>query len=399
MSAPPAITVVGGGIAGLVAAVSCAEAGFPVRLHEARRRLGGRARSMDGEWTANFGPHALCSARANWSWLNARGLLPRTAWISPPGSRFRHRGRVSRTPPSSVLAGLGAVRRPAPVDASFADWARSELGAAAALALSRLAAASFTFHNDPGELSARFVWDRVRWMFVPPAVHRVVGGWSALVDRLARQARELSVEIECGRALEALPSPPVILAVELPDAAKLLGKDLWWQSGGCVALDVGIEHRRGDPPTILDLDHGVLVQAQYPSAAPEGHRLYQAHAGVRPGEPPDDGLGRIEEVLDHAFSRWRERLAWRRQMTVTGRTGALDYPGTTWRDRPSIEQGDGVFLAGDMVAADGLLSEVSFNSALEASRLAIAWCSRHAGTGAGPPTASRKIAGTPRAVP
>ena len=106
VSASPAITVVGGGTAGLVAAISCAEAGFHVRLHEARRRLGGRARSTDGEWAANFGPHALCSARTNWSWLEERGLLPTTAWISPTGSRFHHHGRVSRTPPAALLAGV-----------------------------------------------------------------------------------------------------------------------------------------------------------------------------------------------------------------------------------------------------------------------------------------------------
>ena len=47
-------------------------------------------------------------------------------------------------------------------------------------------------------------------------------------------------------------------------------------------------------------------------------------------------------------------------------------PGTSWRDRPAVDRGDGVFLAGDMVAAPGLLSEVSWASALEAGRLALA---------------------------
>ena len=56
---------------------------------------------------------------------------------------------------------------------------------------------------------------------------------------------------------------------------------------------------------------------------------------------------------------------------MTARSGPLDYPGTSWRDRPAIDRGDGVYLAGDMVAAPGLLSEVSWASALEASRLAL----------------------------
>ena len=57
---------------------------------------------------------------------------------------------------------------------------------------------------------------------------------------------------------------------------------------------------------------------------------------------------------------------------MDGRTGALDLPGKTWRDRPAVDRGDGVFLAGDMVAAPGCLSEIAWGSAIEASRLAVA---------------------------
>ena len=56
---------------------------------------------------------------------------------------------------------------------------------------------------------------------------------------------------------------------------------------------------------------------------------------------------------------------------MDGRTGALDLPGTTWRDRPAVARGDGVFVAGDWTAAPGLLSEVAFTSAVEASRMAL----------------------------
>jgi hypothetical protein len=57
---------------------------------------------------------------------------------------------------------------------------------------------------------------------------------------------------------------------------------------------------------------------------------------------------------------------------MQGRSGALDMPGTTWRDRPAVDRGDGVFLAGDMVAGPGLLSEVAWASAAEAARGALA---------------------------
>lgn len=56
---------------------------------------------------------------------------------------------------------------------------------------------------------------------------------------------------------------------------------------------------------------------------------------------------------------------------MDGRSGALDFPGKTWRDRPSIDRGDGIFLCGDQVAADGCLSEVSFASAIQAGTAAL----------------------------
>ena len=47
-------------------------------------------------------------------------------------------------------------------------------------------------------------------------------------------------------------------------------------------------------------------------------------------------------------------------------SGAVDLPGRTWRDRPGVERGGDVFLAGDEVAAPGMLSEVSCTSAVAA---------------------------------
>ena len=73
---------------------------------------------------------------------------------------------------------------------------------------------------------------------------------------------------------------------------------------------------------------------------------------------------------------------------MDGRTGALDPPGKTWRDQPAIDRADGVFLAGDMVAAPGCLSEIAWASAVEASRLAVAYArGQHAGRPAAPAAA------------
>lgn len=111
--------------------------------------------------------------------------------------------------------------------------------------------------------------------------------------------------------------------------------------------ELGLRRRRGDAFVMSDPDEAGWAEDYAipdPTVAPPGHSL--------------------ERLLDLGYPGWPERQTWRRQGLANGRTGALDLPGRTWRDRPAIDRGDGVFLAGDMVAAPGLLSEVSLASAL-----------------------------------
>ena len=371
------ITVVGGGVAGLTAAISCAEAGAEVRLIEAHDALGGRARSTDGPYKANMGPHGIYKDGALWEWLEQRRLLPPSVGFPFSGARFRWDGAAHRTPPLDAIASILRLQgREAPVDQDFRGWAASLTNERTARILSG-AAGVYAYHHDPGELSAAFVWHRmVRILLVTTPVARyLIGGWSTLVASLEGRARQLGVEIEIGRRVEALPEPPVIVATELDQACALLGDpSLAWPSGHTLCVDLGLTRRRGDPFVIADLDEAGMVRLGAPDAtvAPEGEELAQAHMPIRPGESADGAARRLEGLLDVSLPDWRERETWRRRQVMKARTGALDLPGRTWRDRPAVDRGGGVFLAGDMVAAPGLLSEVSVNSAVEASRLALA---------------------------
>ena len=372
------ITIVGGGLAGLTAAISCAEQGAPVTVLEAHEQLGGRARSTAGPYKANLGPHAVLAASPLWAWLRERELLPAHVRSPLSGVRFRWRDDIRRVPAvGATVAALRLRARSAPADVDFRSWAASQVGAEAADQLAR-SAGILTYHHDPGELSAAFVWEHlVRGLLsAPPTARYPVGGWTALVDKMAERAQRLGVRIETGVRVETLPDPPVIVATELADARELLGDDtLDWLSGHAACFDLALRRRRGDPFAVVDLQEAGWAErftAADPSLAPDGEELIQAQMPVRPEESAASAFRRLERLLDAAFAGWRERETWRRRQVMKGRTAALDPPGKTWRDRPAIDRGSGVFLAGDMVAAPGCLSEIAWASAVEASRLATA---------------------------
>ncbi|MFD5199879.1 FAD-dependent oxidoreductase [Streptomyces sp. NPDC058375] len=388
------IHVVGGGLAGLTAAITAAESGARVTLHEGHRTLGGRARTADGPYRANEGPHALYRRGPHWTWLARRGLVGPVVPVPPlEGLRFRFRraGAARRTPPVALLRLARRGPHTAPVDSAFLEWAAGQVGEEGARAAANFAATAL-FHHDPGALSARFVQERFRRLAsFPPEARYPVGGWAALVERMAGHARGLGVRIETAARVdtrtlgELARTGPVIVAASL-DSARVLLDDasLTWESGRTVLVDLALRTRRGDAFVVSDLDAPGWLErftAQDPGLAPAGEQLLQGQFPIGPDARRAEGTVRAEALLDLGFPGWRERTAWRVEALADGRTGAVDRPGTTWRDRPSVVRGDGIFLAGDQVAAPGLLSEVSFTSGLEAAMLALKAAGLRSGSG------------------
>ncbi|WP_369235052.1 FAD-dependent oxidoreductase [Streptomyces sp. R21] len=374
------ITVIGGGFAGLTAAITAAEAGAEVTLYEAHHTLGGRARTAEGPYRTNEGPHALYSGGPHWTWLRQRDLIGPLAPIPPLEAarlRLHHKGALRRTPPFAMLKLLRRTAQPAPEDVDFMTWACEKAGEEGARAAANYSAVAL-FHHDPGSLSAAFVQERLRRATkLPPEAHYPRGGWASVIDKMAARAWHLGVRVETLSRVDTVPGDqgPVIVATSLDAARRLLKDDsLTWAGGRTALIDLAVRTRRGDAFAVSDLDAPGWLErftAQDPTLAPAGEQLIQGQIPIAPEESRTDGIARAERLLDLAFEGWRERVTWRREGIAQGRTGAVDLPGTSWRDRPRIDRGDGVYLAGDQVAAPGVLSEVSFNSAMEAVSLAL----------------------------
>jgi phytoene dehydrogenase-like protein len=357
------ITVIGGGFAGLTAAITAAEAGAKVTVYEAHHTLGGRARTAEGPYRTNEGPHALYSGGPHWAWLKQRDLIGPLAPIPPLEAarlRLRHRGVLRRTPPFAMLKLLRRGLPQAPVDVDFITWATGIAGEEGARAAAHYSAVAL-FHHDPGALSAAFVQERLRRATkLPPEAHYPRGGWATMIDRMAARAWNLGVRMETLSRIDSLDDlttdAPVVVATSLDAARRLLGDDsLTWTSGRTALIDLAVRTRRGDAFAVSDLDGTGWLErftAQDRSLAPAGEQLVQGQIPIAPHESRAAGIARAEQLLDLGFPGWRERV-------------------TSWRDRPAVDRGDGLYLAGDQVAAPGVLSEVSFNSALTAVSLAL----------------------------
>lgn len=367
------IKIVGGGVAGLVAAITIAEAGGSATLLEASPRLGGRARTDDGPYRANIGGHALYHG-AFTDWLAERQLMPPSTPPKKTAFKLARDGRILRLP-LALLPMLRSLKREAQTDVDYRTWAEQHMsprGAEAAIGFASLP----TFHGDPGSLSAAFVHERLQRSFTNPSVSYTKGGFVAIIDALARHARSLGVRIETGEKCSQLSiaDGPTIVATDLRTARRLLDDPgIDWPAPRTAMFDVAIRPHRRDKKAVLDLDRRVYASdysAYDPTLAPEGEHLYQCIAGLREGEDLASGLERIQAVLDLAVPDWRTRATWKRQGLSEG-AGAADPPGTTWRDRPSVEQGPNRWLAGDRVAAPGILCEPAFASGRSAAQKAL----------------------------
>ncbi|MFC7448705.1 FAD-dependent oxidoreductase [Rhodococcus daqingensis] len=374
------VSVIGGGLAGLTAAIACAEAGAQVTLHEAHATLGGRARATAGPYVAHEGAHVFYADGPHWRWLKRRGFvddlcLPPVRTLGLLG--FRRDGRLRRTPPKGMLRAQLSPWVSAPVDADFHSWATQRFGHCAATAMANSVGVA-TYDADTGRLSAAFVWNLFQRIYGPrvPGVRYVAGGWQAVTSRMVARARDLGVRIELGSRVDAIPSTPTIVATELSSARTLLGdSSLRWQSGHCVMLDLAVREGRRDLFTAADLDEGGFhdcYSMQDRSVAPPGESLFQIDMPVRPDESADQARIRLYRFTDLTVPGWRDRVTWQRTATARDRTGAVDLPGQTWRDRPEIDRGSGVYLVGDMVAAPGMRGEIAINSALRAAEAVVA---------------------------
>lgn len=416
------VAVVGGGLAGLSAAIAAAEAGATVTLFDARRELGGRARThvADG-FARNQGPHALYRAGAARAALRRWGVPISGHVPSLRGGELAVDGELRRAARPSTLGhdGRHGLRRLlSPGAAGRADgrtmsaWLDDELPAGrardAAAALVRLT--SYGGDLDHADAAALIT-----------QVHRATrgvlyldGGWTSLVVGLTTVAQRHGVRIERDRKVTAVEQDGGGWAVETgrgaaafdavvlasggaEHAAALLGGasptlDQWATTAhpvvaGC--LDVALARLPNrDHTNVVGLDEPTycIVHSLTARLAPDDGAVVHV---LRYGDDladADELRRSLEAQLDRAQPGWRDVLVdarFGRRLTV-----AHDVPRPESAGRPDVVLPDlaGVLVSGDWITGDGLLADAAVSSGIRAGTLAA--------TGRAPSHADRRPSAT-----
>jgi glycine/D-amino acid oxidase-like deaminating enzyme len=419
------IIVVGGGIAGLVAAAFASKGGANVVLLEASPEFGGRARTrVVSGYHFNQGAHAfyrggsLDNALRDLS-IVVTGNLPNLADRS-----FLYDNKLHRAPYSE--AGLAAttllseaeksemaslLRRlrdrsiPTPPGLSLRDalegLSRSSMVRAVLAAMVRLT----SIVHAPDTAEGRPLFDQLSAGLTRRALY-LDGGWGTMIDGLRSACGSLGVGLrsDCRAVLvergtawcvtladgTALTARAVILAVNPTQATGLCPslKDLPGATGVVPAkaacLDIGLARLpRPDILFALGVDRPLYFSVHSAAArlAPEGAALVHTMRFLEPDERPDRGqlISELEEFMDLTQPGWRDHERARQflpAIPVMSSIPLAETGGMSGRPGIVVPYAEGLFIAGDWVGSVGLLADAAAGSGRAAGEAA-AFIARH----------------------
>jgi phytoene dehydrogenase-like protein len=422
------VIIVGGGLAGLSAAVFLARAGRTVTIFERRRYLGGRAVThLRHGYRFNLGPHAFYRNGLGWNVLRELGIpvrggipkqrgvailggeqykLPTNPWSLLTTSIF---GPKAKAKAAMLLLRVRRIDPKPYASMTVREWidanASEERLRQVLEAMFRLAT-----YSDRADLqSARAALAQLR-LAIRGVVY-VDEGWQKIVDSLHSAAvasgvnfvtssRVVSVHHDGGsvRGVELgglevdvrndtmslampdmtdpdkgtlIPAETVLMAVD-PSTARELAPDLDWPTSSAVTaacLDIALSKLPEPRNTFaLGIDKPLYysVHSKWAQLTPKGGALLHA---MKYGEGTE---GELETLVDEMQPGWRELIVHRRFLPAMTVSNALVEPeGRSSRMR-AVTPVRGLYVAGDWVDEGGILSDAAFASARAAAKAILA---------------------------
>ncbi|MCA9642078.1 MAG: FAD-dependent oxidoreductase [Polyangiaceae bacterium] len=417
------VAVIGGGLAGLSAAVSLASSGVEVELFERSSQLGGRAASrLVGDYVLDLGPHALYANGAARKGLENLGVAIRGHAPSPRAAA-KLAGRYYQLPmgPASLLTTrllgvadklrlgklLSELQSPKfasraaalPPELTVSRWITGELPPGNGRILLETLIRLSCYSGHPAQRASVALGQL--HLAVTGGVLYLDGGWRSLVEPL-EQKLAATGRIKHGnkvtelRPLDDAPQSRwavafangqrvcarhVVLAVAPNIARKLLerggtgtlkalaalAKVSQADASHASCLQVALDPvASGKYDFILGLDEPVYFSAFSATAqvGPNGAEVIHLMRYLDQSEPREGTRGELESLLDFARPGWRERVTEARYQPHLCVTNWIE---TSQCPRPRSELAPGLFAAGDWIAADGILADAAVGSAMDAA--------------------------------
>ena len=416
MTSSHQVNIVGGGIAGLIAAVELARAGLKVRVFEAGNAFGGRARTRDADgFMLNQGPHALYVKGAFKRTLDRLGIAHSGGRALGGTRQAIFDGRLHDLPVSAgtlmgtTLFGIRdkaqfarvfrAIGDGATGDGSFANWLEGR-GLRPRVRASLEALGRLTGYANGSEVvSAAALLDQIR-LGLRGTLY-LDGGWASLVDGLAQAARAAGAELHAGARVERVAGSVVTMAdgaswsgdatllalgpaeasALAPDAASLVVEASEARPARANTLDLALSRMPDgahDFAIGIDSPFYISLHSNAAKLAP-GHGAVVHVAKYLPvGEAPGaDAIGELERVADLVMSGWRALEVKRQELRGMVVANALPR----WdrkRAGVCVKDAPGLFVAGDWVGDEGMIADAAAASAVEAAMAVQEWLKRGA---------------------
>lgn len=419
--------IVGGGLAGLTAAAMLAKQGQKVLVLE-RGILGGRAVTLNLKgFKFNFGAHAIYGRDTSTLRILEKELGIDIGWrdFNPQKAKYDLGSTMTDVPAN--IAGLFRTRilnnankvkftyeifktligtEKGNPRISIKKWMEDKQVSEDVQEMMLTLASSNFFTRDPEKIPSDVFFNYYQRLFsTNKPVTYIEGGWQALIDEFVRVIEENGGEIKTKSKIirvktegdqivgvettkETFKGSSFIFCIPPAELSKvfeetkieyILKHYAGYEASYVFVYDIGLKTRIDAPYTyIYDKKNKIFITdiSYYDeSCVPEDGQLLQAISYLRQEdlgnkEALNGHQEKIEQLYDKHFPGWREELVVPR---ISKRASAQEIKWTMNQQALPIFLPDyrNLFFAGDWCQAKGQLSELSFSSAYEASKLVL----------------------------
>jgi phytoene dehydrogenase-like protein len=377
--------VVGGGLAGLTAAIALADQGHDVLLYERSSRFGGRARTQWQQGFAlNFAPHALYvdgSADATFrqwgiKFSGKRPSLKDLAYFILTGEKRPFIETLADAAIPKLLMSTDISH----TAGSFEEWVarnvQSEHGSQLLRSLLRLA----TYCAHPELMNARAVIRQLQLAFSKGVLY-LDEGWETLVRGLVAKGDSLGIYFESDTTVAYVEPGFVRLANGRKISAAGIILAASWETvnhltshpplprpvkARMALLDVGLRQMPDKAAYFglgVDSPLYLSVHSVWASLAPPGAAV--VHIGKYLSSDDSGTRKELEQFADLLIPGWREEVEVTRFLPNMVANGGI----MTLAGRPDVGalKLGGIAICGDWVGPEGMLADASVSSALRAA--------------------------------